>query len=111
MKETLANKGGENQPNSQSSEKDLQIWRGKFDDLKAKTLKKGEHLAAIQDKLNDLDVNTKVKEDVPDSMKHVRILENRLDKAMLKLNEAVSIKKTYDIIIKKLKEERVLYDK
>jgi len=30
---------------------------------------------------------------------------------MIKFNEAISIKKTYDIILKKLKEERIVYDK
>ena len=41
----------------------------------------------------------------------IRMLENRLDKAMIKYNEAQSIKKTYDIILKRLKEERIAYDK
>ena len=44
-------------------------------------------------------------------MKNIRILENRLDKAMIKFNEAISIKKTYEIILKRLKEERIAYDK
>ena len=44
-------------------------------------------------------------------MKKVRILENRLDKAMIKYNEAISIKKTYEIILKRLREERIAYDK
>ena len=43
--------------------------------------------------------------------KNIRILENKLDKAMIKFNEAMSIKKTYDIILHKLKEERYAYDK
>jgi hypothetical protein len=38
------------------------------------------------------------------------MLENRLDKAMIKFNEAISIKKTYEIIMKRLKEERIAYD-
>jgi len=38
------------------------------------------------------------------------MLENRLDKAMIKFNEAISIKKTYEIILKRLKEERIAYD-
>jgi hypothetical protein len=38
-------------------------------------------------------------------------LENRLDKAMIKFNEAVSIKKTYEVILGRLKDERVSYDK
>lgn len=44
-------------------------------------------------------------------MKQIRILENRLDKAMIKFNEAISIKKTYEIILKRLKEEKISYDK
>ena len=42
--------------------------------------------------------------------RNIRILENRLDKAMLKYNEAQSIKKTYEVILKRLKEERLSYD-
>ncbi len=30
---------------------------------------------------------------------------------MLKFNEAINIKKTYDVILTKLKEERMAYDK
>jgi hypothetical protein len=38
------------------------------------------------------------------------MLENRLDKAMIKYNEAQSIKKTYEQIVKRLTEERVGFD-
>jgi hypothetical protein len=31
-------------------------------------------------------------------MRQIRILENRLDKAMIKYNEAMSIKKTYELV-------------
>ena len=44
-------------------------------------------------------------------LKQMRILENKLDKAMMKFNEAISIKKTYQIILKRLREERVAYEK
>ena len=43
-------------------------------------------------------------------MRNIRILENRLDKVMIKFNEAQSIRKTYEQIVKRLKEERVGYD-
>ena len=43
-------------------------------------------------------------------MRTIRIMENRLDKAMIKYNEAMSIKKSYDLILKRLKDERVGYD-
>ena len=36
----------------------------------------------------------------------IRMLENRLDKAMIKYNEAQSIRKTYEQIVKRLKDER-----
>lgn len=43
-------------------------------------------------------------------MRTIRVMENRLDKAMIKYNEAMSIKKTYELIVKRLKEERIGYD-
>lgn len=44
------------------------------------------------------------------SQQRVRILENKLDKAMIKFNEALSINTTYQQIMAKLKEERNAYD-
>jgi len=43
-------------------------------------------------------------------MQTIRQLENKLDKAMIKYNEAMSIKKTYEMIVKRLQDERVGYD-
>jgi hypothetical protein len=40
----------------------------------------------------------------------IRLLENKLDKAMIKYNEAQSIRKTYEQIVKRLREERVGFD-
>ena len=37
-------------------------------------------------------------------------MENRLDKAMIKYNEAQSIRKTYEQILKRLQEERLTFD-
>jgi len=48
-------------------------------------------------------------EDTP-TTRRIRMLENRLDKAMIKYNEAQSIRKTYEQIVKRLKEERVGFD-
>ncbi|CAN0538363.1 unnamed protein product, partial [Ectocarpus sp. 8 AP-2014] len=42
------------------------------------------------------------REDSPLTRK-IRMLENRLDKAMIKYNEAQSIRKTYEQIVKRLK--------
>jgi hypothetical protein len=38
------------------------------------------------------------------------MLENKLDKAMIKYNEAMSIRRTYEQILNRLKEERAGYD-
>ena len=43
-------------------------------------------------------------------MQSIRQLENKLDKAMIKYNEAMSIRKTYEMIVKRLQDERVGYD-
>eukprot|EP00943_MAST-04B_sp_MAST-4B-sp1_P003406 g3406.t1 len=49
-------------------------------------------------------------EDDNPTTRRIRMLENRLDKAMIKYNEAQSIKKTYEQIVKRLREERVGFD-
>lgn len=43
-------------------------------------------------------------------MRNIRVLENRLDKVMIKYNEAQSVQKTYEEVLKRLREERVGYD-
>ncbi|CDW80685.1 UNKNOWN [Stylonychia lemnae] len=93
------------------TEKDLAVWRRKLDEAKNKTLQKKENLLHLQDKQRELnkeqlDINS---DDNP-QMRTIRMLENRLDKAMIKYNEAMSIKKTYELIVKRLKDERVGYD-
>jgi len=40
----------------------------------------------------------------------IRLLENRLDKSLIKHNEAVAIQKTYQQILRRLQEERVGFD-
>ena len=79
--------------------------------MKNKTQSKREHIRGLKDKQNELqkeqvDVNS---DDYP-QMRTIRVMENRLDKAMIKYNEAMSIKKTYELIVKRLKEERIGYD-
>ena len=90
------------------------MWRRKYDDLKSKTPKKAQQLAGLHDKLKEVEKSAKEPKQAVSNGKQertIRMLENRLDKAMIKFNEAQSIKKTYDIILKRLKEERIAYDK
>jgi len=102
----------------QSTEKQLdekmsevQLLQRKFDMLKADTEKKKLAMKELGSKLHELSMDAKLPktEDSP-QMRHIRVLENRLDKAMIKYNEAQSIKRTYEAILKRLKEERQGFD-
>lgn len=92
------------------------VWRRKLDDMKNKSLSKKDHLRSLQDKRTELlkeqggAVEGQVISDDHPQMRAIRVMENRLDKAMIKFNEAMSIKKTYELILKRLKEERIGYD-
>jgi len=83
----------------------------KYDALKAENIRKTNSLQDLDGKLNELktDANVPTTEASPE-MRQIRVLENRLDKAMIKYNEAQSIRKTYEQIVKRLKEERIGFD-
>jgi hypothetical protein len=66
-----------------------------------------DRLVEKNDALAKPDMDRKGKND----MKNIRNLENKLDKAMIKYNEALSISKTYQSIFESLKNERQVYDK
>ena len=55
-------------------------------------------------------LSTDLSADENPQMKQIRVLENQLDKIMIKYNEAISIKKTYAVIFKRLSDERVTYE-
>lgn len=64
----------------------------------------------MQDKLKDVDSNKISYIEESPLMREIRILEGRLDKVMIKYNEANSLRETYEQVVKRLKEERVGYD-
>jgi len=67
--------------------------------------------ASLRDKMHELAMNAMEPSTENDnSMRHIRVLENRLDKAMIKYNEAQSIRKTYEQIVKRLKDEGTGFD-
>jgi coiled-coil domain-containing protein 151 len=88
--------------------------RRNFDKLKSITDAKQSELKKLSDKLAELDgegSSKKVTSEADSPMtKQIRNLENRLDKAMIKYNEAQSIKKTYEQIVKRLQDERLGFD-
>merc|ERR1719188_802589 len=70
-----------------------------------------QNLEGLDNKLDELSVGSKIhSSEASPEMRQIRVLENRLDKAMIKHNEAQSIKRTYEAIVKRLKEERIGFD-
>ena len=70
-------------------------WRRELDKQKHITKTLRNRLMIMQDKLKDVD-NNKISyiEESP-LMRQIRILESRLDKVMIKYNEANSMRETY----------------
>ena len=63
------------------------------------------------EKYNELKAEAKlISDDNNPYVKRIKLLENKLDKAMIKYNEAMSIRRTYEQILSRLKEERAGYD-
>mmetsp|Transcript_15807 Transcript_15807/g.40180 ORF Transcript_15807/g.40180 Transcript_15807/m.40180 type:complete len:533 (-) Transcript_15807:286-1884(-) len=90
---------------------EVQALQRKFDTLKCTNDKKKGHLDSLDNKLGELSVGSKLhNSEASPEMRQIRVLENRLDKAMIKHNEATSIRKTYEAIVKRLKEERIGFD-
>ena len=85
--------------------------RRRHDDVRNQCQFRQKDLDTMQDKLKDLEKEmSKLKDDDTPLTRNIRTLENRLDKAMIKYNEAQSIRKTYEQIVKRLKEERIGFD-
>jgi chromosome segregation ATPase len=81
------------------------------DRLKCELEKKEKQLYELEDNYFDLKkIAEGVKNKNNPQMKEISSLENRLDKALIKYNEAQSIKKMYEQILKKLQEEQLTFD-
>ncbi|KAL9650952.1 hypothetical protein ABK040_015055 [Willaertia magna] len=89
----------------------LHLKRQELDGLKATAKDLQKLIRKKGDKLDDFNKEkAPILTDDSPLTRQIRILENRLDKAMIKFNEAQSIKKTYEQILRRLKEERIGYD-
>jgi DNA repair exonuclease SbcCD ATPase subunit len=81
------------------------------DRLKCELERKEKQLYELEDNYLDLKkVSEGIKNKNNPKLKEISSLENRLDKALIKYNEAQSIKKMYEQIIKKLQEEQLTFD-
>ncbi|GMI44398.1 hypothetical protein TrCOL_g1313 [Triparma columacea] len=91
--------------------RELVKMRKSYDELKGISTKAAAKMEALKDEVRacELESRRPTEEDTP-LTRSIRVLENRLDKAMIKYNEATSIRKTYEQIVRRLKEERVGFD-
>jgi hypothetical protein len=92
-------------------QREVDRLRRTYDDLHANTTRKINKLEELKEEARGLDLESRKpqNEDTPET-RQIRVLENRLDKAMIKFNEAQNIQKTYEQIVKRLKEERVGFE-
>ncbi|CAM9878157.1 unnamed protein product, partial [Ectocarpus sp. 12 AP-2014] len=92
-------------------QREVHRLRKVYNDYKSRSSAVRKGLQQLKDEVKDLELESRQpnREDSPLTRK-IRMLENRLDKAMIKYNEAQSIRKTYEQIVKRLKEERVGFD-
>ena len=89
----------------------LALLRKRQNQLQDANRSKDRSMNTLDDELRDLQrSSSRPAHEANPLMRQIRTLENRLDKAMIKYNEAQSIRKTYDQIVKRLKEERVNFD-
>lgn len=96
-------------------ERELQMWRRRVDEQKCKAEKKKQKLQVLADKHSEVVSSLKGVGELPGSsdeaqLKQMRVLENRLDKLMIKNNEALNIKQTYTVILQKFREEKVSHE-
>lgn len=85
--------------------------RRQLDDLKSANDVHAKHLSKDAEQVDVLhrEAEPIISEDSSMAQK-IRTLENRLDKSLIKHNEAVAIRRTYETILKRLRDERVGFD-
>lgn len=92
-------------------EREVERLRKQYDELRTKSVKCRVTLDGLMDGVKELELDSK-RPHMEDNehTRRIRALENKLDKAMIKYNEAQSIRKTYEQIVRRLREERVGFD-
>ena len=89
----------------------IHTQRRQLDVLKRGNDDKADEIKTLSEKLDELQREAQpVLQDESPLTKKIRTLENRLDKALIKHNEAMAIRRTYEQIVKRLRDERVGFD-
>lgn len=92
-------------------EREVEKLRKINDEIRNKSNRLRKELDILKDSIKDLELDSQ-RPHMEDNeyTRRIRNLENKLDKSMIKYNEAQNIRKTYEQIVKRLGEERVGYD-
>lgn len=82
-----------------------------LDSLKTANEEKEATIGTMNEKIEELSNEGKpILQDASPMMQKIRQLENRLDKSLIKHNEAMAVRRTYEQIVKRLRDERVGFD-
>jgi len=92
------------------TEKKVMVLKKEYDKLAHSNKGKQQRVDEMHDALQTVDLQAPGPEDEDAMTRQIRPLENRLDKAMIKYNEAQNIRRTYEQIVKRLREERTGFD-
>jgi len=92
------------------TERKVMVLKKEFDKLAHGTKARQRRVDEMHDSLKTIDLQAPGPEDEDAMTRQIRPLENRLDKAMIKYNEAQNIRRTYEQIVKRLREERTGFD-
>ena len=85
-------------------EREVARMRKLHDECKLKSTRSRKTLEELKDQVRELELDSR-RPHMEDNeyTRNIRNLENKLDKAMIKYNEAQSIRKTYEQIVRRLK--------
>merc|ERR1711959_202585 len=92
------------------TEKKVMSMRKENDKMRHANKGKQQRVDEMHDHVQQIDLQAPGPEDEQAMTRQIRPLENRLDKAMIKYNEAQNIRRTYEQIVKRLREERTGFD-
>jgi len=89
----------------------MNVRRRQLDEVRATVRKAKNSAKGLEASCDDLRSESQpvIRDGSPLDTK-IRLLEQRLDKSMIKYNEATSIRRTYEQIVRRLKDERIGFD-
>ena len=89
---------------------DEKMLKKKLNNLRDKIERRKRELKSLQDKMNEVALKSSEPTEEIRNHKRICVLQNNLDLVTIKFHEASSIRKVYESILKKLKEERIDYN-